>query len=73
MHAYYVPAEVRCLEWSAMTQDAYAKIGFGSKVGGLADRNFVVRFDRLDLRKRGRESFSHPQKRLPSPFPTPRK
>ena len=39
----------QCLEWSAMTQDAYARIGFQSKAGSLSERNFVVRFDQLNL------------------------
>jgi hypothetical protein len=52
MQSYYTPRDPRCLEWSAMTQDAYAKLGFGSKVGSLRDRNFVVHFDKLDLAPR---------------------
>lgn len=49
MHNYYTPRDPRCLEWSAMTQDAYAKVGLQSKAGTVAERNFVVRFDRLNL------------------------
>ncbi len=52
MHNYHVPRDPQVLEWSAMTREIYTKIGFGSKVGGLGDRNFVVRFDRLDLKPR---------------------
>ena len=49
MHTYHTPRDPRCLEWSAMTQDAYTKIGFGGKIGSLRDRCFVVRFDKLRL------------------------
>jgi Icc protein len=49
---YYTPRDPKCLEWSAMTQDAYARIGFASKIGSLQDRNFVVHFDKLDLTPR---------------------
>jgi Icc protein len=49
MHNYYVPRDARCLEWSATTQNAYAKLGLQSKAGSLAERSFVVRFDKLSL------------------------
>ncbi len=49
MHNYYVPRDPRCLEWSAMTRDAYSALGLQSKAGTLSDRNFVVRFDALNL------------------------
>jgi 3',5'-cyclic-AMP phosphodiesterase len=49
MQNYYTPSKPDCLEWSAMTQDVYKNVGYGGKVGKLSDRNFVVRFDRLDL------------------------
>ncbi len=52
MQNYYTPRDPQCLEWSGMTRDAYAKLGFGSKVGTLTDRNFVVHFDKLDLQPR---------------------
>jgi len=47
MHNYYTPRDPRCLEWSATTREAYAKIGLQSKAGSLAERSFVVRFERL--------------------------
>ena len=49
MQNYYTPRDPECLEWSSMTRDAYVRIGFGSKIGSLADRNFVVKFDELNL------------------------
>jgi len=55
MQNYYTPRDPQCLEWSGMTRDAYAKIGFGTKVGALTDRNFVVRFDKLDLQPRRKD------------------
>lgn len=52
MQTYHTPRDPRVLEWSAMTQDAYRNIGYGSKIGGVGDRNFVVRFDKLNLSPR---------------------
>jgi 3',5'-cyclic AMP phosphodiesterase CpdA len=52
MQSYYPASDPRVLEWSAMTHDAYAKFGLQIKAGTLADRNFVVRFDKLDMRPR---------------------
>jgi 3',5'-cyclic-AMP phosphodiesterase len=49
MQNYYTPHDPECLEWSSMTRDAYVKIGYGSKIGSLADRNFVITFDALNL------------------------
>lgn len=49
MQSYYTPRSPECLEWSAMTEDVYKNVGYGGKVGRLGDRNFVVRFDKLDL------------------------
>ncbi len=49
MQNYYTPHDPRCLEWSAMTQDAFARLGWQSKAGSLAERSLVVRFDMLRL------------------------
>ncbi|MBN1341866.1 MAG: metallophosphoesterase family protein [Phycisphaerae bacterium] len=56
MQSYFPLRDPKCLEWSAMTQDAYAKLGYGGKVGPLSDRNFVVRFNRLDLKPRQKDA-----------------
>lgn len=50
MQSYHTPLDPRCLEWSAMTRDAYARLGWQSKAGATAERNFVVRFDAINLR-----------------------
>lgn len=49
MHTYHVSPDPRSLEWSAMSQDAYARLGLQSKAGSVAERNFVVRFGELKL------------------------
>ncbi|HOW69088.1 MAG TPA: metallophosphoesterase family protein [Phycisphaerae bacterium] len=49
MQSYHTPRDPQCLHWSAMTQDAYARIGLRSKAGDLTERNFVVPFDGLRL------------------------
>lgn len=49
MQSYYSPRDPQCLRWSAMTQDAYAWLGFQSKAGEVTERNFVVRFEDLQL------------------------
>lgn len=49
LQSYHTPRDPQCLQWSAMTQDAYTRLGLLSKAGGLAERNFVVRFDELHL------------------------
>ncbi|MBP7936767.1 MAG: metallophosphoesterase family protein [Phycisphaerae bacterium] len=52
MQSYHTPRDPQCLHWSAMTQDAYARLGLHSKAGDLAERNFVVSFDELCLSPR---------------------
>jgi len=42
MQSFYTPRDPHCLEWSAMSADAYAGIGWPDKAGPLSDRNFVV-------------------------------
>ena len=49
MQSYYTPCDSQCLQWSAMTQDAYARLGLQSKAGEVTERNFVVRFEDLRL------------------------
>jgi len=49
MQSYYTPRDPQCPRWSAMTQDAYAWLGFQSKAGEVTERNFVVRFEDLRL------------------------
>jgi Icc protein len=49
MQSYYPASDPGVLEWSAMTHDAYARFGLQIKAGTLADRNFVVRFDKLNM------------------------
>jgi len=48
MQSYFPIADARCVEWSYMTRDAYVRFGLGIKEGELNDRNFVVRFEKLD-------------------------
>jgi 3',5'-cyclic AMP phosphodiesterase CpdA len=49
MHNYHVPDDDRCLEWSATTRETFERMGVAGKAGTLADRNFVVGFENLDL------------------------
>lgn len=49
MQSYYPGRDPRVLEWSSMTREAYTNFGLGVKAGTLSDRNFVVRFDKLNL------------------------
>lgn len=49
MHNYYTPKNPDCLQWSAISREAFISISLYSKAGTLADRNFVVRYDDLNL------------------------
>ncbi len=52
MQTYHTPSDPQAVQWSAMTHEAYKNIGYGSKTGSVRDRNFVIRFDQLDLTPR---------------------
>ncbi|HOQ84322.1 MAG TPA: metallophosphoesterase family protein [Phycisphaerae bacterium] len=55
MHNFCIPDDARCLEWSAITRETFERMALAGKAGTLADRNFVVRFDRLDLQPKPTE------------------
>ena len=53
MHNFYTPSDPHSLEWSAMSHDQFASFGFANKSGTVYDRNFVLNFSDLDLRRSG--------------------
>lgn len=49
MHNFHPVSDADALEWSAMTREAYARLGWHGKAGSLEDRSFVLRYEDLDL------------------------